>query len=839
MQLSNSATNELPFVLCPNLDPIKVNVILLWFKPKGGGRECPVVLLEKVPVGFDSVLEACNFLKRPEGWLIDVTDKDSNFWRRIFGDIEFTKKQPIKVYEPQKLILAPPPPSVVTVVRAFSDEHISYLTKSEGVTGTDAVRACKSDAIRGAVSCRGAWSVIKAAALDRLGKNPEDVSTFEYIWATGRAQNLNVDNVPESISHELLLQKIIERQRLTAQIELVLPSWFIRTGPTNFIIKADWKNRYLFSTPVFGGPIDSKLFPEVEGLAQHLLDLSCAPFSDDSIIRSIESRIVNECAIENDWVDDLEIGDTGLAELPQEVPDQHIQSPHLTYSEVFNILDRINMGIIRRVDYSKTLSREVFVAIVGQTNINILSSEYLRNLEELLGYFSGVTNKDSLQKAWNLHHEKIHLLLQAIAVSNPARMKLLQLFSSVRILDEFINKNIISIDNDPVNWWWNGYGFSRTPSITGWQIFKVDNYSSIPIGTGLYSSINLASQALYRIVLQSKVRAFKTNIRSTEQFYGFSTRSGSILQLTPMHPIDEQTDIPLPPYKFSIPALWKPNLPVLSRELVMSQIVNLEQCLGFKCGASPSDTIFRVVDVNKELVIVQDDRLVCPVRAGFITYSWAFAVTNFMNRTDLHQDAEEIIQTLIGSPNRSDIEIGIEDDLLIELDALSGEVGARLGRPAVDVLRKAIQAPSEIAEWQCYEYWEISRGENTSVRFDDLLRGILLMAAQYRGYLKLSLAGLERLRLGLESSALIIHAMMAYLWYRLRWANSNSEILQAVGVPGDLPYGELFPNEVIQWQVFCKIEQLIGKVALQLMRENTSRAEVETRAQSRVHSLLQ
>jgi hypothetical protein len=841
MKLAKSSIDDLPFILCPNLEAIKVNVILLWFKPKGGGRECPVVLLDNVPVGFDSVLEACNFLKRPEGWLIDVTDKDSLFWRRIFGDIEFTKRQPVKIYEPQKLILAPPPPSVVTVIRGYTDEHITYLTKHEGVTGTDAVRACKSDAMRGAVSSRGAWAVIKVAALDRLSKNPEDVSTFEYLWATAKAQNLNQDNIPASISHELLLRKIVERQRLTAQIESVLPSWFIRKAASNFIIKADWQQRYLFTTPEFGGPIDSKLFPEVEGLAQHLLDINCIPFNDQNLIATISKRIESENPIEHDWVDDLEIPETNTESFQLEMAEAQEFVNRFDHIEIFKILDRINLGIMRRVDYSKTICREIFCIVVSQQNIDIISPDFLKNLEELLGYFTNVTNFDSLKKVWNQNSERIQSLIRLIAVTNSARMKLLQIFSTVEKLDQFINKNIISIDNDPVYWWWNGYGFSRTPSISGWQIFKVDSSSSNPIGTGLYSSIQRASEDLYRIVMRSKVRLVKTAVKGSEQFYGFSARSGAILQLTPIHESSDPTflaSMESVPTRFSIPSLWKPKLPDLDCSAVMTMMKSIDICLGFTPGAALSEHHCKLETMNKEFLVMVDEKPICVVRPGFITYAWACLFTTYCTREFLNEDIEELIQLLIGSHHKSDIEIGLEDDLLDELESISGEIGARLGRSAVDVLRKAIQAPSELAEWQCYEYWVISRGQSSSERFDGLLRGILLLASQYRGYLKLSLASIEQMRLGVRREVLVCHAIMAYLWYRLRWANCYSDILQAVGISGDLPYGELFPSEVIQWNAFGKIEHLIGKVKDHLTLESTSREAEEFRDQSRGPSLL-
>ncbi|UUA75124.1 hypothetical protein [Cellvibrio sp. QJXJ] len=835
-----ASKEELPFILCPILDSLKVAVIPLWFKPKGGGRQCPVILLENVPVGFDTVLEACDFIKRPEGWLIDATDKDHSFWRRIFGDVEYVKKQPIKIYEPIKLVISPPPPSVVAVIRGFSEEHIQYLTKNESVIGIEAVRACKNDALRGAISSRGSWSVIKAAVLDRLTKNPEDVPTFEYVWSTGKAHTLNLDGIPSEITHDLLLKKIIERQRLSAQIESVLPIWYKRNGPTVFIIKADWKNRKTYSTPVLGGPVDIKVYSEVECLAQHLLDIGCIPEKDSSIIEPIDKRIIQVDEDISDWVDNLEIPDAAIDHSAADKIDETLSDSSINFihfCEVFKILNRISDKINKRVDYSKVISNLLFSEIINQPNIPILNTIFLKQFEDLINTFSTVINIESLTKIWSREETTVKTIINSIALSTKARLTLLQTFSSAESINSFCSTNSNSSFNDSRYWWWHGYTFSRTPSISGWQIFRVGKEANNPVGTGLYSSIEHASDDLYNIVKRGRLKVFRPSVRSADSYIGYTTKNGSILKLSEAIISTEPIDIDRVANdskffsNYQKPVLWVANGESLSIDEVYSMCETVERALGFTDKSIGFGSLLRFKETSDSITASFDTKDLGIVAAGAVCYAWAESLYLFCEGKSLFNVVCEIVGLLKGKFQKSDMEIGTEEDLLDLLEAVGGELSARLGRSAEGIIRKAILEPSEHAEWLCNEYILMLDSVSISHDLKALLRGVLLYTAQHRSFFKLTLPASEAIKLCAGDNALFIHAVIRYFWFRLRWTGDLKPKFQAVGNPGDLPYGELFPEEGIQWIVFEKLEYLIGEVISELMKESaTSHGEAVNQA---------
>lgn len=824
---SDSIINDLPFVLCPDIEGHGIRVTPLWFRPKGGGKECPVIILESVPVGFNTVLDAKGFLQRPEGWLIDVHDKDEEFWRPIFGDIGFIQKKPVKVYEPNKIVFAPPPATVKVVIRNFTDEHIQYLTKAEQVIGTEAVRASKNDALRGAVNCRGAWSIIKAAVLDRLARNPEDVTTFEYVWATAKTQSLDVRDLPTSIPHESLLRKIVERQRITAQMEQVVSSWFLKDGAAPFAIYVNWQQRSLHSGSVNGGPIERRDFNEVEGIAQYLLDMLCEPLDDKSIIEEFQNRISKSQSVNtDDWVAGLDIP---VIESPDNIEqntdkkksdsfNKSTDCTDLNWNEVYVCLDRLFQLSERRIAYARMICRYLFLQIINQEGINLYNHTALDNFEKLIGLFGKVTNFKSLQKLWERESHTLLDLLNALTVPGSSKFNLLKIFQELSDLNNFIEHKLLECEGERLGWWWSGYACSKTASNNEWQIFKLNlkKKSSHPIGTGLYSSPLQADKYLYKFILSTRIDSFKSSPGSDQWFIGYKTTTGPILQLSDTNvcdPVAEKESINYQIHSsFFYPKLWMKKFPQLDPNYAFDLINIIVNTFGLDVRFADFSGRLSFSNYGSRLHANWDGKPFREVHSGNIALVWSEALNFQSNAPELNQQKSMIMDLLKGNPSQSDHDISLEDDLLDTLEVLSKEIVARIGSVAESLLRKAIVHPSEESEQQCVSYWYALLGEKASDELVTFIRSVTLYAAQNRTFIRLSLAYLECLRLNLPQSILFDFAVVRLIALRTSWAGKRRDELTAVSQPGDIPGAELFPDEEIQWKVFCALDGLLNQV---------------------------
>lgn len=833
-----SEVSDYPYILCPDLDQHGVRVAPLWFKPKGGGMECPVILLENVPIGYSTSLEAMGFLQRPGGWIIDVTDKGEHFWRSLFGDIAFVQRKPVKVYEPNRIVFAPPPPAIKVVITNYTDEHIKILTEKDQVIGLDARREAQKDAIRGAITCRGAWSVVKGACLDRLSKNPEDVQAFEFAWATANAQGLDATGLPDEIPHDALLKKIVERQRFTAQMEAVIASDFVRTGAVTKVAHVEWAQRRCYTGSEIGGPLDTHDFNEVDSLAQLLLDEGYQPLADKQRIDAFQARVkeVSMAQSPGDWTDDLDIPDlpeqeTGVAfeSLPavEEVgpeserstqqatvsPDQDALIP---WAKTYERLSDLAALAERRVPYARVICRYLFDQIIHQQGIALNHPAVLTNLESLLNRFGAVVNRDTLEKLWDREGYQLVELADALGIPGQARMRIKKVLLSPKHTDAFIESKLLESGGELMGWWWNGYSCSRTPSNQQWQLYRIEGERCHPIGTGLYATPRHADQALHEYVRTSRLAVLRQNAHQNAWFHGFKTSSGPILQLSDCFDIQSEAEEALlhrtPTYLTELhpPVLWQSEpcaweaalLPRLLRELV--ETLELPEPLADLDGSLRFDDSPEGVRAYWK-----DVRLPNP-GPGSLVFTWAEALYRHY-QAHAHSDVfSGLLDGLLGEPAYADLDISLEDDLLDDLDDVADELNAQLGSRGEQVFRKAITAPGEETERECERLILALRDEQrVSRELSRFVRSALLFCAQHRPYSRMTQCHQEALRLKAAPPTLFSYAIARITWLRLAWAGRPMELIVAVGAPGDLVAGELFPQGSILWDTAHRLTRLL------------------------------
>lgn len=825
---------SLPYVLCPDIPNQDIRVTPFWFRPKGGGAECPVVYLENVPVGFHSVLDASGFVQRPEGWFIDANDKTERWWRAIFGQINFVQRKPVKIYEPERIIFAPPPASVKVILSQYSDEHIEYLTKGDGIFGRDAMRAAKNDALRGAVSCRGAWPIIKAACMDRLERNPEDAQTFEYVWGTAKTYSLDTEAIPSEIAHTLLLEKIVDRRRLTAQMERVVPVGYVSLGAAPTLAWADWPSRCVYIGATHGGPVDVREFSDVDGLAQFLLDGRYQPFVDTQALAEWAERVAQWRSEHagSDWTDSLEgmalpeqEGVEPLASESNEIsppPETNAVSIHtatstrtLPWSEVVARLATLTVEAQRRVPYARVICRHILDTVLTQREASLSQPAYLSNLEALIKHFAGVLNRESLTKYMSRNLEPLRDLGHALAPPQHGRYQLMRVLQSACAAHEFVHARLEAGAEDADNWWWTGYTCGQTPGSTDWQLYRVTSKGDcVPVGTGLYRTAREANDALYVMARSARLRAFRASLKEHEYFHGFATTTGHIVRLS--EPFNDEHSAKEALNESRLAYLSQYREPILwEREPQPWNAQHAEQLLhrSFEALQWPVEMVnlyghLEMADYGDAVALSIDGAYRSIAYPGTLLLHWAKGLYRFAME---HQRElfTQITDPLYGAWHYAQLDMSVEDDLYDELAEYQREIEIRLGTAALSILRQAITGPSQEAEQQIAGFISAVEDE-ASAPLLSLLRGIALVSAQHKPYQKLTPAYREALRLGLDSRVMpFVYAVTRYLWYRLHWANAFDPRLSATGAPGDDVAGELSPTGAGLWEFGQGLERLV------------------------------
>lgn len=826
---------SLPYVLCPDIPNQDIRVTPFWFRPKGGGTECPVVYLENVPVGFHSVLDASGFVQRPEGWFIDANDKTERWWRAIFGQINFVQRKPVKIYEPERIIFAPAPACVKVILNQYSDEHIEYLTKGEGIFGRDAMRAAKNDALRGAVSCRGAWAIIKGACMERLERNPEDAQTFEYVWGTAKTYSLDTDGVPPEIAHTLLLEKIVDRRRLTAQMERVVPVAYTSCGAAPTLAWADWPRRCAYIGATHGGPVDVREFSDVDGLAQFLLDGRYQPFEDTQALADWAERVA-QCQGEEtgpDWTDSL-----GAVELPEQegyapLVDEK-ESPQkdntvsihgatsnraLPWSEVVARLATLTIEAERRVPYARVICRHLLDTVLTQRKASLSQPAYLSNLEALIKHFAGVLNRESLTKYMSRNKEPLHDLGHALAPPQHGRYQLMRVLQSASATHEFVHARLEAGAEDADNWWWTGYTCGQSPGSTDWQLYRVTNKGDcVPVGTGLYRTAREVNDALYVKARSVRLRTFRASLTGNEYFHGFATTTGHIIRLSESFSDERSAQEALAQSRMAYlsqyrePILWEREPQPWNAEQAVQLLHRSFEALQWPEAAVSLFGQLEIGDQGDAVTLGIEGAYRSVAYPGTLLLHWAKGLYYFAKE---HQKElfTQITEPLYGSWHYAQMDMSVEDDLYDELAEYQREIEMRLGTVALSILRQAISVPSQEAEEQIAGFIGAVEDE-ASAPLMSLLRGIALVSAQHKPYQKLTPAYREALRLGLDSQVMpFIYAVTRYLWYRLHWADAFDPRLSATGAPGDDVTGELSPVGAGLWEFGQRLERLMVTAA--------------------------
>lgn len=822
---------SLPYVLCPDIPNKDIRVTPFWFRPKGGGAECPVVYLENVPVGFHSVLDASGFVQRPEGWFIDANDKTERWWRAIFGQINFVQRKPVKIYEPERIIFAPAPASVKVILNQYSDEHIEYLTKGEGIFGRDAMRAAKNDALRGAVSCRGAWPIIKAACMERLERNPEDAQTFEYVWGTAKTYSLDTEGVPQEIAHTLLLEKIVDRRRLTAQMERVVPVGYVSAGAAPTLAWADWSRRCVYISATHGGPVDVKEFSDVDGLAQFLLDGRYAPFEDTQALADWAERVAQRQSEDagSDWTDDLE----GMT-LPEQEgveppvgekvtpPKDNTVSIHggmnnraLPWSEVVARLAKLTVEAERRVPYARVICRHILDTVLTQRQASLSQPAYLANLEALIRHFSGVLNRESLMKHMDRNKEPLHDLGHVLAPPQHGRYQLMRVLQSASAAHEFVHARLEAGAEDAESWWWTGYTCGQRPGSTDWQLYRVTSKGDcVPVGTGLYRTAREVNDALYVKARSVRLRTFRASLTGDEFFHGFATTTGHIIRLSESFNDEHSAQEALAEARMAYlsqyrePVLWERDPKPWSAEQAIQLLHRSFEALEWPAGAVDLFGQLEIADHGDTVALSFGGGYRSIAYPGTLLLHWAKGLYYFA-KTYQEELFTKMVEPLYGSWHYSQLDLSIEDDLYDDLAEYQREIEMRLGSVALSILRKAISVPSQEAEEQIAGFIGAVKDE-ASAPLMSLLRSIALVSAQHKPYQKLTPAYREALRLGVDSRVMpFVYAVSRYLWYRLHWANAFDPRLSATGAPGDDVSGELSPVGASLWEFGQQLERLM------------------------------
>lgn len=840
-----SELDDKPYILCPEFPGGEIRVTPLWFIPQGGGPEGPVVVLENVPVGFHSVLEVCGFVQRGTGWLVVAEGKTEEFWRKIFSNVGFVQRKPASLYKPQRIIFHPPPPEVKAVVANFSDEHLTYLTKPAGLVGLDAVRAARKDAERGAVNCRGAWPLIKAACLERLTKNPEDVRTFEYVWATARAVDLDTSGVPATISHRLLLQKIVERRRMTAQMERVVPTWYRTPSPGSFVLKASWLDRKIYSGASTAGPVDVLGFDDVDGMAQYLLDEEAGVLQNSSVEASFQARIQAQHqdfpgGSEEDWVDNLQMPETAedpVAESEEvstgpsepevesvraEATPAPTEQEQLSWDRIYNRLRALHDLAESRVAFSRVLCRQVINMVIFGRNVPIDRPGLIGQLESLVGLFAAVINTETLEKVWEHNGDRVRALCETIGDSAALRMNLLKVLRSPQEARKLAETKLMESQGEDMGWWWTGFACATTPSGKEWALYRIRSARSERLPGQVYDGPEQASEALHYYARSQRLACMRRGFDVPTWFHGYRTTSGAILRLgLEEYASEEEAKAALEHQQHAylsvlqMPVVWEQEPIPLGVSETERLIMQMLEGLNLSDRLSHLNGLLEWGLVDGQTHAFYDGLDLGPVGPGHVAHAWAGALYLYC-QVAMPDRLEQLITDLVSGEAAADLDISIEDDLLEELEQHTETIEREFGPDAIDDLEGAITGPSAEAEHRCRQRVLAIREAEGPADLEAFLRSVLLVSAQHRPHATLSEVYREKLRLGCSTQHLFQFAFAQFVWLRLRWAGLDDPRLSAGGIGGDTPAGEVYPRGAPLWRLHSHFQLLAEALSEQL-----------------------
>lgn len=824
--MAGTEVDDKPFILCPDLSSLGIGVAPHWFQMEGEEDHAgnPIILLSNVPDHFKTLLENHQFVKHQDGWLVNTRGLLESFWVSLFGKVEFTKKRPLSVCKAKRIKFAPASAELVSIVKSYSLEKMKLILRDTGVVGDDLIKEAQRNAARGAVSCKGAWPLLISAIRDRLESHPEDVSTFEYAWQTAQKNDLSTTGIPQHISFERLLHKVIDRRRLTPQMEMVMPVYF-HLGPAKLLVgRSDWRESRLYYGSSTFGPVSIEPFEGVHVLAKYLLENHAEPVTDEDLCQHFEGRIQQLPTCSSRWSEE----DTSQTEThtdddhfdltpAESKPDVHTARSaidlrtkaeleslrHVTWSEVYRRLGELYSTASRRVPYVRAYCVDLINILIFAEPNKIASRRFLNEIEALLSVFAGVVGDQSLKTIWDSNGVAIHELTQSLGGTSLKRKA--RLFDYLGCSDLAIAKMEASCfysQQESTKWWWRGLTCEAVDNV--WFLYQVQHNQIRPVPDLRFTSYNQVDDYLHTKGRFQRVLCLRDRSDSHHWRLAYSAACGAVVFMgTKGFPNEEEAKAEATNVVSSTCgcspgehlSVSDQGIPLTSKEVHdflndilsltwpgrLSYLTDLDGKLTFKESA------------GGYLCAYYDGQLLERVSPGFILHTWA---SGFYEYCDTHFPdlVVRICSVLYWKEERVDLDIAYEDDAHERLDGLRESIIDTLGAVAFESLKDAIDSPSPEYVDICESLLDSAEEQSCDSDILECIRSVMLIAMQFAPRRVITHLFEEKCRTSTSTRGIFIRTIAQYLGLQLYWRGHYTPRMATGFFPGDDPAGELYPS---------------------------------------------
>lgn len=840
-----------PFILKPDLSSFAITALPIWVSTDSAPEGVQAILLESVPDTYASSLEENGFSEFAHGWIRDARGLTEVFWKQIFGDIAFTKEKPVHHISPKTETPLPPPQQILSIIECFSDEHISWLAKSKGVVGHSQIRLLKKRAIKGRYDQPGAWDVIRFAALERLDKNPEDSEALEYIWNLGKEGKFDTSSLPRNIGPDKLIEKAIERGRVTAGIEKALPMRVKQFGTAGQIATISWSQLTVFIGRLHGGMVESIELPdrlsiciylkgnEFTELVPESLDVTAYIDRVDSAIE-LAAGALNHVQQKNDWASEIVLPGAEIPattddnsspqsqELSDNSPTDFELEPldvFLTWDEVYGELEAINNRIDQLTPLASAFARKLVYSTISQKDYDITNARGLSALKRILRFFNNVVDKEHIEQTLRKNSDDIqHLCDEASPGCDSAFICLRKLTK-----DPVFSANIAhsALDETDKTWW--ARGFRIVPTVNQqWTIHSVNSEGN----TKRYTDSNYDDYGSALSVLKYKVRSTRLKPLNTGATTGNSNlwKAAYLAEKGAIALLDTEASetIEMVDYRLDLMADSLLNTPkIYPFYLVPSGEEDLDQTAKLKDSVALFRKAVGLTEeqlwLNGSFVVEGGDsgyraeingvHLYKGDLAGLFGFIWGKAFYRYLCSSRDMWDLRDLSYKLLFRKKESVLDFDIHEQIIDEISE-SDALHELLGEDGVYQVINAVESPSKSSYLFLRELLASAMIKNVSSESITTLRTACQVSRQYGAFSSMTPEYRAALAAGFSEEDVLGGALSQWLWQRIRWMGSErgGEWLTSAAFNSQQPSIDFFPQE-FSWDVHALVDSLMSAFA--------------------------
>jgi|GEM_PF-6389246 len=750
----------------------------------------------------DILLEFFNGEAKSDGVIVKHSYPEQT-WRTHFEGVTFETKTIKPVYGAKEQAFDPPPANVIMYLQRINSEQLEYMLSQDNIIGFKAQKQCLSMAIKGALNQAGVWILVKYACAQRLKLFPEDAGVYSYMWSMAKQYSLNTDDMPKTITTDVLFTKIKERDRISDDMVSTLGSGFVSKAQTNILFYVNWARLYVIERLEIGGKESVTQCKTVAEIASLLIKNNAKKPQSEEQAHIIKSELALIKILPNlEWVNDIEHNITDVCK-----PDDntlHIESQLDAVNEKISTHEAIQSicniyGItLTRVFFCKHL-QFLLINACYQREQPLLKREYYQSLNKIISLLSGIICRKTYQNIILRELGEITKFRKQYMVSPRSKFLMRGIetdYNGLGIKIEQIEKRLGGHD---LKWWWEGHSFSRNNTSNKWE--ACDRVGQIESATS-FDLLNLQREYSAR---QSRLSALKTSHNHIVHTYN---TSGNPIMLSSL--LYESLRIG----QEAMVSNTHHYLSTVEYPRLLGEVKNLEKFTdAIKSHFENIECIhiYHLMALNVSwsrnatgLYVGNNDYDARHVQPGNALYHWSefmyyhLAVINASKLNDF-------MDTLCYTNEKLAPPIDEEDELFDQLTHFTNEINELYGDHVIERIENAIENPNKENHAQLMEYAYFLKESGASQTLITFMRRAITMAYQYGCYRKETEVGAVKRLIRISHAKLFSFIFVQFI---NDVAILNGRNLDGITPPtksGDCPFGEIYMSDERKWFVYSKL----------------------------------